>query len=76
MKTINVKVGKQYLYNGSIVTVIKRILGKEKSKPNMQSGELFIGFKRGRKSFLLDNGITVFSDQLKEIPQIPLKRII
>ena len=67
MRTADVKVGAKYLFNGNEVTVTKKISGNETSKPNMQSGTMFTGFKRARKRFLLDNGMEVFSDKLTQI---------
>ena len=67
MRTADVKVGAKYLFNGDEVTVIKRMSGNETSKPNMQSGMMFTGFKRTRKRFLLDNGMEVFSDKLTQL---------
>lgn len=64
MKTKEVKVNQQYIWNGSIVTVIKRVLGRETNQPNMQSGQLFTGFKRTQKKFLLDNGEIVYAKAL------------
>ena len=67
MKTKDVRVAKDYLYQGNKVMVIERIQGEETTKRNMQSGELFTGMHRQRKKFLLSNGVTVYSNQLKEI---------
>jgi hypothetical protein len=64
MKTKDVRVNKQYLFRGQLVIVIKRIIGQETNKPNMQSKELFIGYKRKRKRFLLNNGMIIFSNEL------------
>jgi len=64
MKTSDVKCGREYEYKGEKVTVLQRIYGKETNKPNMQSGELFTGFKRKTKKFLLSNGEIVYSKWL------------
>jgi hypothetical protein len=66
MKTSDVRIGKHYLYKNRIVKVEKRIQGAETKQRNMHSGELFTGFVRTRKRFLLDNGLEVFSDKLME----------
>lgn len=67
MKTSEVKVNKTYLHDGEKVTVTQKIKGKETTKPNMQSGMLFTGFKCAQKKFLLDNGKTVKANELSEI---------
>ena len=67
MRTKDVKVNSEYLYNGETVTVIKRIQGEETTRRQMQSGELFTGMHRKRKSFLLSNGETIYSDNLKQL---------
>ena len=66
MRTQDVKVNKEYLYNGEIVTVVKRIK-RPTNKPNMQSGVLFTGYAGKQKKFLLSNGEIVYSDKLEEI---------
>ena len=65
MRTSDVKVNKQYIYNGKEVTVLKRIPGDQKTSRNIQSGILFTGYHRTKKSFLLDTGEKVFSDKLE-----------
>lgn len=64
MKTKDVKVGSSYLYFGESVIVMERIRGKETNKRNMQSGELFTGYARKPKKFLLNNGAVVFAKTL------------
>jgi hypothetical protein len=65
MKTSEVKVNQTYIYKGKNVTVLKRIKGRETSQRNMQSGELFTGFKRMQKKFELSNGEIVFAKHLE-----------
>jgi len=67
MRTIDVKVGKEYMYKNSRVTIIKRIPGIETKKRNMHSGILFIGMERTRKSFEISNGEVVYADKLTPI---------
>ena len=67
MRTKDVRVAKDYLYQGCKVMVIERIQGEETVKRQMQSGEVFTGMHRQRKKFLLSNGKTVYSEKLKEI---------
>lgn len=64
MRTQDVKVGEQYLYKSELVTVLKRIKGRETVKRDMQSGEMFTGYIRTQKRFLLSNGFEVFADKL------------
>lgn len=67
MKTIDIKCGVQYLCDGKIVTVVKRIPGRETNKPNMQSGMMFTGNKKTQKKFLLSNGEHVKAQRLNPI---------
>lgn len=67
MRTRDVKVGKEYIYKDSLVTVTRRIPGVETKKRNMHSGILFDGMHRTRKSFELSNGEIVYPEKLKEI---------
>ena len=64
MKTADVRVGKTYLYNSEIVTVLKRMKGRATNQRNMQSGCLFTGYKCEQKKFLLSNGLIVKSQLL------------
>jgi hypothetical protein len=66
MKTSDVKCDKEYIYKGDVVKVIKRIKGRETTQRIMQSGQLFTGYKRERKKFLLNNGEVVFADKLEQ----------
>jgi hypothetical protein len=66
MKTSDVKVNKTYMYKGEKVIVLQKIKGGETSQREMQSGQLFTGYKRKRKKFRLSNGDIVYSDLLKE----------
>ena len=67
MKTKDVKCNKEYLFNESFVTVLKRIKGIETNKRNMQAGLLFTGYKHEQKKFLLSNGLIVKASQLTQI---------
>ena len=67
MRTQDVKCTGTYLHNNEEVTVVKRIHGKETTKPNMQSSQMFTGYKRTQKKFLLSNGKEVFAKELKPI---------
>ena len=67
MRTADVKVFHEYLYSNKEITVMKRIAGAKTTKCNMQSGELFTGFKRRQKKFLLSNGETVYAKHLTQI---------
>ena len=64
MRTADVKVDNHYVYKGEIVRVLKRIQGRETKKRNMQSGELFTGYKRTQKKFLLETGEEVYAQML------------
>jgi len=67
MKTKDIKVNNQYLFNNEVVTVIKRIPGKETKKRIMHSGLLFEGYIKTKKKFLLDNGKEVYANNLYPI---------
>lgn len=67
MRTQDVKVNCKYLLNGKIVTVIERVSGEATSKPNMQSGMMFTGYKHKQKRFRLDTGELVYAQKLTEI---------
>jgi hypothetical protein len=70
MKTIDVKCGQPYMLDNQIrVTVIRRIIGKETKKRNMQSGIMFTGYARTCKKFELDNGEIVYSKRLTPLKQ-------
>ena len=64
VRTQDVRIGHQYRYKDEVVTVIKRIQGKETNQRNMQSGELFTGYKREQKKFELSNGDIVKANLL------------
>lgn len=64
MKTIDVKVNSEYIYNGNVVTVIEKIKGDFTKKRNMQSGILFTGYCRQQKKFLLSTGDIVKANKL------------
>ena len=66
MRTNDVKVNQEYLHGNEKITIVKRILGRETKKRNMQSGVMFTGYKRMQKKFLLSNGKTVYANKLKE----------
>ena len=69
MKTSDVKVNEQYLYNDKIVTVLARIKGR----PKRNSGGINHGgmgwyeLHYTRKKFILCNGEEVYSNVLSSI---------
>jgi predicted O-linked N-acetylglucosamine transferase (SPINDLY family) len=67
MKTSDVKCNREYDYKGEKVTVLHRIYGDETKSKNMQSGQLFTGYKREQKRFELSNGKIVFANSLKTL---------
>jgi len=67
MRTQDVRVGVEYLYRGNVVTVIQRIRGGETSQREMQSGQLFTGYKHKQKRFLLSNGKEVYANSLSTL---------
>lgn len=65
MRTQDVKVGGKYWLDGQeIVHVIERIKPGDTTQANMQSGQLFTGYKGLRKKFKLNNGKIVYSNRL------------
>lgn len=69
MKTKDVKVGFQYVFNNQIVRVMN-IIQKDTNKPNMQNGEIFTGYVRTQKHFKLSNGLIVKASLLSEFDSI------
>lgn len=67
MKTVDVRVWKSYMHEKEIVCVVKKIIGSETKKANYQSGVLYLGVHRTKKSFLLSNGKLVYAKDLNEI---------
>ena len=55
MRTKDIKINNQYLFNNEVVTVIKRIPGAEKKRT--QNSYYLFGTIRKEKRFLLDNGV-------------------
>ena len=65
MRTSEVRIGQKCVYKNQEVEVLKKIPGKLTNKPNMHSGELFTGFKRQQKKFLLSSGDEVYSQDIE-----------
>jgi hypothetical protein len=66
MKTAEVRIGHEYLYNGNVVTVIMRNSHPTK-KVEYLSGICPTGFRGKQKTFTLSNGKNVKADKLKPI---------